>query len=491
MKRAYSIIVVCQALAAVATIAALKTIARNVSAETFGQYSLYQSVVAAASLLLIGWPNAAVLRFGREEWARHGRVGSTVAVRLTLLAASIATAIAAAWLADPWLRRLLEIRESPFYWIVAGVAAASVAELLIYIGQAVGRTEAYGYSPLITRAGFLIGVALIPTLHHSVRWNYLAASIIAATTAASLVTFARLPTASWAGLQLTSPNVAAVLKYSWSIPFAAMSVYIVNWVDGWVIREFRGVGPVGVYNWAYQTTAIASLACSPIAAILTPRVIDARVNDDRQRLERYARAILPVTTLASAAIAVGMAFVYPVLTLVASPAYAGAYPIILLLVAALPFQLLGYLVTPLGNAYEALLPRFVFVSAAVALCNTVGDLALVPRIGMAGAAVSTASAFALGGLLQAAVVRGCTNFPPLWYYTAPAWILVPTVAVLLSAGPRTGALLVVGAAAIAAVIYSLNKHFNSGFRSTSSALAELARLPRALTLSDMAGPPPP
>jgi len=267
-----------------------------------------------------------------------------------------------------------------------------------------------------------------------------------------------------------------------------MSVYVVNWVDGWVIREFRGVGPVGVYNWAYQTTAIASLACSPIAAILTPRVIDARVNDDRQRLDRYARAILPVTTIASAAIAVGMTCVYPILTVVGSSGYAGAYPIILLLVAALPFQLLGYLVTPLGNAYEALLPRFVFVGAAVALFNTVGDLALVPRIGVAGAAVSTASAFALGGLLQTAVVRGCAKFAPLWHYTAPAWILIPTVIVLLSAGPRTGGLVIVTAATVAAGICSLNRHFNGRFRPASSTLGELTRLPRALTLSDMTAP---
>jgi len=491
VKRTYSIIVVCQALAALAAVAALKVIAKEVSVEAFGRYSLYQSVVAAASLLLIGWPNAAVLRFGREEWVRHGRAGTTLAVRLTLFAASISVSIAAAWAADSWLRELLKIDESPFYWIVAGILATSIADLMVYVSQAVDRSEAYGFSPLIARGGFLVGIMLIPVLHRGVTWSYLAASMIAATAAASLVTLLRLPIASWGGFRLTPRDVGAVLKYSWTIPFAAMSVYVVNWVDGWMIREFRGVGQVGVYNWAYQTTAIASLACSPIAAILTPRVIDARIKDDRQRLDRYASAILPVTTIASVAVALGLACVYPVLALVVSPAYAEAYPIILLLMAAFPFQLLGYLVTPIGNAYETLIPRFMFVSAMVALFNTVGDFVLVPRIGVTGAAVSTATAFGLGGLLQAAVVRRCADFGPLWRYTAPAWILVPTVAALLAAGPRAGAALVVTVAAAGALVYGLGQHLRAKFRQSPSTFTELARLPRALTLSDITAPPRP
>lgn len=486
MKRAYSIIVICQACAAVAAVAALKALAVYVTPETFGQYSLYQSVVAAASLFLVSWPNAAVLRFGREEWTRHGRVGVTVAARLTLFVASVSVATAIGWIADPWLRGFLKIPTSPFYWIVAGVIVIPAAELAIYISQAVGRSEAYGYSPLVTRGGFLVGVVLIPLLHRDVTWTYLAACMVGATTAATATTVVKLPMASWSGFRMTSPALVAVLRYSWTIPFAAMSAYIVNWVDSWVIRGFRGVGPVGIYNWAYQTTAIASLACAPIAAILTPRVIDARLNADRERINRYARSILPVTAIASVAVAVGLTAVFPLLRIVASPAYAESYPVILVLMAAFPFQLLGYLVTPLGNAYESLIPRFVFVSAAVALFNTAGDLVLVPRMGISGAAISTAVAFAFGGVLQAVVVRSCANFHSMWRYTAPAWILVPTVAALCWAGPVMGAMLV-----LAGVVGTVGIYYVVLVWGTSSPINRragfhwLMGLPRALTLSDV------
>ena len=64
----YVTVLVCQAVAAAATLASLRWLAQYVDPETFGRYALYQSVVSAGALLLVSWPNAALLRFGREEW---------------------------------------------------------------------------------------------------------------------------------------------------------------------------------------------------------------------------------------------------------------------------------------------------------------------------------------------------------------------------------------------------------------------------------------
>ena len=70
MGRSYLTVIVCQCIAAVATIATLRWLAVYVDPDTFGQYALFQSVVSAAALFFVSWPNAALLRFGREEWVR-------------------------------------------------------------------------------------------------------------------------------------------------------------------------------------------------------------------------------------------------------------------------------------------------------------------------------------------------------------------------------------------------------------------------------------
>ena len=482
---AYVTVLVCQALAAIAMLASLRWLALYVDPETFGRYALYQSAVSAGALLLISWPNAALLRFGREEWGTHQRIGATLAARLTLFATCVCVAVALSWLLDSWLRAFLRVDASPFVWIAAGVIVTPTAELAVYMNQAVGRTEMYGYSPLITRAGFLAGVLLIPSLPPGADWTYLALCMVTSTALAASAAVVTLPRSHYGGFAFDAVRVGQLLRYSWTLPFAGISTYVVNWIDSWVIRDFKGVASVGVYNWAYQTTAVAGLAFAPIAVVLTPRVIDARVNGDRISLQRYVDAIVPTTSLIAGAVAFSFAFVFPLLHRVAAPAYAPAYPVILVLAAALPFQLIAYLITPIGNAYERILPRFVLVSGVIATLNTAGDLLLVRWIGINGAAIATTSSFAIGALLLIIVVRRAgLDFGPLWRFATPAVILAPALGVLGWSGPTKGGAIIVAVAAAAVV--AATAYFR---RSDGGVIGRVVDLAQALTLADAGSGP--
>ena len=171
-----------------------------------------------------------------------------------------------------------------------------------------------------------------------------------------------------------------------------------------------------------------------------------------------------------------------------SPAYASAYPVILVLLAALPFQLIAYLVTPLANAHERLLPRIVLVSAAIAAINAVGDVVLVPRFGINGAAVATTAAFTIGGFLLIRVI-GAVGFPfaALWRYAAPAAIMLPAVVTLNWLGPARGAG-VVSAALLVLVTGTAYRHLAGATSPAQSPVSMLLALGRALTLSEAVPP---
>ncbi|HSL22716.1 MAG TPA: oligosaccharide flippase family protein [Vicinamibacterales bacterium] len=486
MGRSYLIVIACQAVAAAATLAGLRWLATYVDPETFGRYSLYQSVVAAAALFLVSWPNAALLRFGREEWTQHGRVGATLGARAALYTVCAAVAIALAWMFDPWIRAFLDVEGSPFVWVATGVVVIPATELAIYANQAIGRTEVYGYSPAITRLGFLLGLALIPLAVDQANWTYLAGWLLGSTAAAGVFALVTMPLATWSGFGVRVRTVTTLLKYSWALPFGAISTYVVNWIDSWVIRDVRGVGAVGVYNWAYQTTAIASLAFAPIAVILTPRVIDARLKDDRAKIKRYVDSILTSAIALAAGVLIALVLVFPGLHWMAASSYAAAYSVILILLSALPFQLIAYLVTPLANAYERLLPRIVVVSVAIATINTVGDLVLVPRLGINGAAIATLTAFLVGSLLLVVVIRSAgIEFAPVWRYAIPAFILLPGVAALHWAGPRVGALVIGGLAAGSVLALGIRRLRASRTRAVIGTGSAFSAWWNALTLSDL------
>jgi O-antigen/teichoic acid export membrane protein len=259
----------------------------------------------------------------------------------------------------------------------------------------------------------------------------------------------------------------------------------VNWIDAWVIRNVSGLAAVGVYSWAYQTTAIASLVFAPMAVALTPRVIDARLNDDRARLERYTGSILPAALVCAAAVAASFVLVFPAIRALTSPAYADAYPVVLVLLAALPFQLTAHLVTPLASAYERLIPRFVMVSVFIAVVNVAGDLLLVRHFGIIGAAVATATAFAAGALVLVTVVRAeGLAFAPLWHYAAPGLVVFPAAALMYFAGPVVGSAVIVVAGAVALAIVALAHKRRAVAGAPAGLLAALAALGLALTLDD-------
>jgi O-antigen/teichoic acid export membrane protein len=438
--RSYFTVIACQVAAAVAAVAALRWIAVHVSPEILGRYTLYQSVISAGGLFLISWPNAALLRFGREEWTSQGRLGTTIGARLTLFVVTAAVALMLAWVIDPWLRRFISVSASPFPWVALGLIVMPVGELAVYASQAVGRTSVYGYSPLIIRVGFLSGVLMIPFVGQTVDWTYLAGWFIGASAAAALFVVGTLPSRVWSGLTIDRSTIVTLVRFSWTLPFAGVSAYVVNWIDSWVIREMRGVAVVGVYNWAYQITTVAGLAFAPIAVVLTPRVIDARLRDDPAAIQRYADAILPAAMLLTAAVAIVLVGVRPALQALGAPEYNAAYPVLLILLGMLPIQLITYLVTPITNALESLLPRVVLVSIAIAAINTVGDLLLVPRLGIAGAAIATVSAITTGTLLLVVLIRReGVAFNSTWYYALPLAALAPLVATGV-AGWTTGSM---------------------------------------------------
>jgi O-antigen/teichoic acid export membrane protein len=194
---------------------------------------------------------------------------------------------------------------------------------------------------------------------------------------------------------------------------------------------------------------------------------------------------VPAVTILAAMIALGLPAIFPVLRLVAAPAYLPAYPAILLLLSALPFQLIAYLVTPFGNAFERLLPRFVMVSAGIAALNALGDVALVPRVGMIGAAIATSGAFAVGALVLVAVVRSQgVPLGPMWQYATPAIVLLPSIAALLLLGPSAGTAVVIVSAAIAvAVVIVVLRFRRRNQRLASTMLSALTDLKNGLTLT--------
>lgn len=236
--------------------------------------------------------------------------------------------------------------------------------------------------------------------------------------------------------------LSQIIRYSWAIPFGAIGSYLVNWVDAWVIRAFLGTAYVGLYQWAYQISAIGPMIFAPLGVVLIPGMVDARLDGDEVKLSRHGHRSLKAMIFMGLLGTIALIFIYPIVSIIGNMEYVRTYSVILILISAIPFQFVGYLMNPIGAAFEQIISKLALISLGIAAVNMFGDLWLVPIMGMNGAALATAITFALSGLLQVWIIMYYVKgFPKIIDFIIAGLIMPAGALSLYFLGPTLGAII--------------------------------------------------
>ncbi len=369
----------------------------------FARYSLMLSIAQVGYAVAFAWINHALFRYAREEHARHGTISGAARPALCAHAALIALCALAAVATGPAIAGLAGLPESALPWCVAGMAALAAFEAATYAAQAGGRFDGYGPGHAMAKAGPFLAVLVCAAVAPDA--EYLFAGALAGWLA-GLAWTARV--SSWAGP--ARPGTARrMLAYGWRLPFASAAGMVVAWFGVWALQMREGAEVAGIYAWTVALVAIASAALTPLSALLAPGMVDLRLAGDPARL-RAAVARAVAVALFVAMLGVPALFALRLVAAVALPsAYAGAQPLLVLLCAALPAQLLSYLLSPLLMADETLVGALTRANVATALFLAGGIWIVLPVAGAIGAAaVSGVAVWALAtyGLVLASRLGG-------------------------------------------------------------------------------------
>lgn len=244
-----------------------------------------------------------------------------------------------------------------------------------------------------------------------------------------------------------------MLAYSLPLVPSSMAVFVAFYVDRFAIRELRTLHDVGIYSAGYRVASMIGLVMVAAQAALTPLVFaHYRRPDTPAQLARIFRYFL---VLAFAAFLVLSAFSRDLLALLATGSYASAAVLVPLLV---PSILLWNMNIFAPGLFIAKRTRFVaLVNGAAALANVVLCFALVPPLGIRGAALATlaTSVGAFGVFMRQS--QRLYPAPHEWARIALALATVATVASVLEAlaengylAASTGSAILVKAAIVAA-----------------------------------------
>lgn len=390
-------------------------------AAEFGSYSLVLSLSSYLFTIAASWGSQGFVRFGREEFVRHGSLVESTGARLLLASAPYAVVIV-----------LLAASRRPLFEFI-GVPGGTIwlvgLLLLLQIGsdgltgalQALGRFKAASLYQVLDKALFLVCVA------GAWRWGsgldtVVALLALAVGRLAALVTCgARLPVVMYRRPRLTAAALDQQWRFSRPLLAPALLSYAPTIAGPYVLNYFLNPAEVGRYNLGYQLFAsYQGLTATTLSLLLVPVLTDLVVLDRgaalRLAIGRMLGQLVVLNQLVVAVVTAVGASLLPVLF----PKLAGGSQIFVLLMAASPLQLQT-------SAYSALLTGMKR-SRPIAMVNLLAAVTfvplywvLVPILGTFAPAVVWVTWYVFSSAAYLASVRRAGQ-SVAWSDLSPAWL---------------------------------------------------------------------
>jgi O-antigen/teichoic acid export membrane protein len=368
---------VTRAAAGLLTTVWLAVVAHQLTVDQFGQVTL---VLSLGSLVSIGTDLGIPLALSKVA-CDHDRIDSG-AVRRAVLTRLVAGLVAGLVLIALWVNSAQADR-----WWMAGLYSISVAVtplggsfLALLRGRAIGIVEA-AYNVVSKLALLVVGAATL-----AAGWK--PSGVIAAFVLVDVVSSLALPVLVKPRLTLTpdpDPLQRAELRLRATLPLAAAGIIgsAYERVDIWLLAMLKGSGSVAIYVAAYKfydTVLLPAMAMASAAVAAVGSDLAGNARPVARRLALRATAV-------AAPIALVVALLSPRLLRAAFGDHYGSAStaVNILMLASLPGAALS-VITPI-----ALLCRRDYIARltlAGLAGNVIANLALVPAVGIKGAAMA-------------------------------------------------------------------------------------------------------
>lgn len=386
-------------------------LARNLGATGMGLYFLALTLVSVFVLFGRMGLDGIVLR---EVAAAHS-IGDGLRVRavsgeaLRLAAYASLAVMVCVYVSAPWLASVVFQKPELSGLLRLATAAILPIGLIVLLGEflkAVGRIRNSQLAQAVFTPAFNLAVLLIiPAITLvTAMWSFVFAVAATAAVAYWLWRQAR-PAATGPG---TDRHQALLIA---GLPFMGIQFLnaVTDWADILLLGALGDAAEVGIYGMAKRITQITGFVLIAVAAVASPQFAALHRNTERTQLARLALKAARLAMVAALPI-LTLCLVFPgwVMGWFGEAFRAGGTVLMLLAISQLiniGFGFTGMLLTMTGH--EKLMQRVFAVATAL---NLVLNAALIPSLGMVGAAIAQAATTLVLNLLAWFHVRRTLGF---------------------------------------------------------------------------------
>jgi len=190
-----------------------------------------------------------------------------------------------------------------------------------------------------------------------------------------------------------------LLQFSWPLLFAYFTGFLILWTDTLMVGYFRTSYDVGIYSVAQRTALIEGLVISAFNSIFAPIISDLYNRKELIKLKTLFKMVAKwIFTFSFPIFLLIILLAKPILSVFGEEFINGASCLIILSFS----WLVNFGVGPVGIMIPMIgKPKLKLInSTSVLLINIILNLILIPKFGILGAAIATATAISLISIIN-------------------------------------------------------------------------------------------
>ncbi len=381
----------------------LMILARVLTTEEMGKYSLFLMVVNFALIIGLNWSDSSVVRHGREEYTKTKKINKSFWARMYLFIPIIILIGILFAIFHKKITEYIGIEPKLIILIIAIFALNGILNFINYLYQSTDKINKSAYVLLSQKAIFLIclGLAIL-----NIFKTDLTIVLILITLSFLMAVILNLFFFNYDKIfpyTFSKDHFKKIWAYSWPQLIGFPGLYLINYIDLFVIKKYMTLHDVGVYSVAYSGFMMMSGFLMIYYTIFFPLVVEYKTKRQNHKIKKYLKNIPLFAGIWAVLVIIGLILSRFIITAIFSTKYSESIPSFNILLIASIFYFAAICLLPIVNAFDLILYSQIFnlIKAAV---NIIADFILVPKIGIIGAAYGTMLSYAIGLMLTISLI---------------------------------------------------------------------------------------
>lgn len=373
-------------------------LARMLTTEEMGKYSLFLMIVNLALIIGLNWSDSSIVRHGREEYVKSQKINKSFWARMYLFIPVIILISIILIIFHKQITTYIGIDPKLIMLIIVIFILNGILNFINYMHQSTDKMKQSAYVLLSQKAIFLLSLGLVML---NIFKTNLTIVLILVNTSFLLAVIFNLFFFDFKKIfpyTFDKKYFKKIWQYSWPQLIGFPGLYIINYIDIYVIKRYMTLHDVGVYSMAYNGFTTIAGFLMIVYTIFFPLIVEYKTKKQNHMIKNYIKKIPLYTGLWSVLVIIGLIFSRLIIITIFSTKYIESVPSFNILLIASLFYFISICLLPIVNAFDLILYSQIFnlIKAGV---NIAGDFILVPKIGIIGAAYSTMISYAVGLML--------------------------------------------------------------------------------------------